>query len=75
MAKAKLLANVGAARKAAGVNQSEFWMKFGVTQSGGSRYESGRNIPAPLKMLMWLLDADRITDKDLADAKKALAKK
>ncbi len=54
MKKSKLLADVVAARRASGLNQSEFWSRFGVTQSGGSRYESGRNIPKPLKTLMWL---------------------
>jgi DNA-binding transcriptional regulator YiaG len=29
------------------LNQSDFWSRFGVTQSGGSRYESGRTIPRP----------------------------
>lgn len=43
-------------RKSAGMNQTEFWKKFGVTQSGGSRYESGRSMPMPLRILMqaWL---------------------
>ena len=31
-----------------GMNQAEFWTQFGVTQSGGSRYESGRKIPKPV---------------------------
>lgn len=34
-------------RKKLGMNQMDFWGKIGVTQSGGSRYESGRNIPKP----------------------------
>ena len=34
------------------VKQSEFWKKIGVTQSGGSRYESGRNIPLPVQHLL-----------------------
>lgn len=51
-------------RKSLGINQSEFWSKFGVTQSGGSRYEAGRSMPTPLKLLMqaWL-------DKLIDDAK------
>lgn len=36
------------------LNQSEFWTPIGVTQSGGSRYESGRNIPAPVMALVVL---------------------
>ena len=32
-------------RRKMGMNQQQFWAKLGVTQSGGSRYESGRNMP------------------------------
>ena len=28
------------------LNQQEFWSRIGVTQSGGSRYESGRGMPS-----------------------------
>lgn len=35
-----------------GLTQSEFWSPLGVTQSGGSRYESGRSIPAPVRKLL-----------------------
>lgn len=41
-------------RKAVGVNQHKFWTKLGVTQSGGSRYESGRSLPKPVRMLLAL---------------------
>ncbi len=33
-------------RKALGLNQAQFWGAVKVTQSGGSRYESGREAPA-----------------------------
>lgn len=75
MKKLKLLADLVAARRQVGANQSEFWSRFGVTQSGGSRYESGRNIPDPIRILIWLHDNGRITDKDLDDARKGLSKK
>lgn len=39
-------------RKKLGLNQSEFWGPLGVTQSGGSRYESGRHLPTPVKLLL-----------------------
>lgn len=39
-------------RRKLGMNQSEFWKIFMTTQSGGSRYESGREIPAPTQMLL-----------------------
>ena len=32
--------------------KTKFWSRVGVTQSGGSRYESGRNIPRPVQMLL-----------------------
>jgi DNA-binding transcriptional regulator YiaG len=37
------------------LNQQEFWGLLGVTQSGGSRYESGRTIPAPTRKLYELV--------------------
>lgn len=39
-------------RKQLGMNQQDFWSKIGVTQSGGSRYESGRNMPKPVQELL-----------------------
>ncbi len=59
-------------RNKAGLNQLQYWSRFGVTQSGGSRYETGRAIPTPTKILMWLVESGRITDADLADARKAV---
>ena len=41
-------------RKKTGLNQSDFWNKIGVTQSGGSRYESGRDMPEPVQILFRL---------------------
>lgn len=34
------------------MNQGEFWTPFQVTQSGGSRYEAGREIPGPVQFLL-----------------------
>ena len=53
-------------RKAAGLNQLEFWTRIGVTQSGGSRYESGRNMPKPVRELLRLVYLEKI---DLAQIK------
>lgn len=39
-------------RKSLGLNQDEFWLHFGVLQSGGSRYESGREVPMPVQILL-----------------------
>jgi len=57
-------------RRKLGMNQSQFWSKIGVTQSGGSRYESGRNIPKPVQALLRLvhvehIDIDRIRRDDM----------
>lgn len=74
MSKKLNFADIAAYRKAQGVNQSTFWTPYGVTQSGGSRYESGRSLPLPTSLLVWLHAEGRITDKDLEDARKAVAK-
>lgn len=43
-----------------GLNQYEFWSQIGVTQSGGSRYENGRNIPKPVQELLRLVHMEQI---------------
>ena len=63
------------ARKLHGGNQQCFWSKFGGTQSGGSRYESGRKIPIPTALLMQLYFDGKITDDDLAAAAKVVARR
>lgn len=52
-------------RKSTKVNQAEFWQKFGCTQSAGSRYESDREIPTPLAMLLLLHASGTISDSHL----------
>ena len=42
------------------LNQQEFWGQIGVTQSGGSRYESGRNMPKPVRELLRLVHVDQV---------------
>ncbi len=72
MARKKKLdfSDIATARKKLGLNQKDFWTRYGVTQSGGSRYESGRNIPKPLAILLWLHQSGKVSDKDLADAQR-----
>ena len=41
-----------AMRQKDGTNQSVFWQRVGIGQSAGSRYESGRNIPRPVQMVV-----------------------
>ncbi|WP_374419359.1 transcriptional regulator [Chromobacterium sp.] len=43
-----------------GLNQQEFWGRVGVTQSGGSRYESGRNMPKAVRELVRLVYIEQI---------------
>jgi DNA-binding transcriptional regulator YiaG len=52
------------------LNQQEFWSRIGVTQSGGSRYESGRGMPKPVRELLRLVhiegvELDRVRGGDL----------
>lgn len=72
MARKKKLdfSDIATDRKKENLNQKEFWSRYGVTQSGGSRYESGRNIPKPLSILLWLHRSGKVSDQDLADALK-----
>jgi transcriptional regulator with XRE-family HTH domain len=54
-------------RRKLGLNQQEFWTKIGVTQSGGSRYESGREMPKPVQELLRLVHVEKL---DLSRVKK-----
>ncbi|BAN34899.1 MAG: transcriptional regulator [Gammaproteobacteria bacterium] len=54
-------------RRKLGLNQQEFWTQIGVTQSGGSRYESGRNMPKPVRELLRLVHVEQL---DLTKVKK-----
>ena len=42
------------------LNQQEFWSRIGVTQSGGSRYESGRGMPRPVRELLRLVHIEGV---------------
>ena len=54
-------------RRKLGLNQQEFWTQIGVTQSGGSRYESGRNMPKPVRELLRLVHVEQL---DLTEVKR-----
>lgn len=51
-------------RRKLGMNQSQFWSVIGVTQSGGSRYESGRNMPKPVRELLRLVHVEQLDLKN-----------
>ena len=50
-------------------NQTRFWSRFGVTQSRGSRFELGMEIPAPVSILLKLYLNGIINDEDLSSAR------
>jgi transcriptional regulator with XRE-family HTH domain len=54
------LVNPREIRRRLGLNQEDFWTRIGVTQSGGSRYESGRTMPKPVRQLLRLVHVERI---------------
>lgn len=58
--------NITDARTKENLNQTGFWACCGVTQSGGSRYESGRRIPRPQAILLALHRSRKLANKDLA---------
>lgn len=45
------------------MSQTEFWNRVGVTQSGGCRYETGRDMPA---QVAWALHIAYGTEKQAA---------
>ena len=47
-------------RRHRGLNQQQFWPLIGVTQSGGSRYESGRRMPKPVRELLRIVHVEGI---------------
>ena len=46
-------------------SQYRFWSRFGVTQSRGSRFEMGTEIPPPVAILLKLYLEGVISDNDL----------
>jgi hypothetical protein len=48
-------------------SQEKFWGRFGVTQSSGSRFETGLAIPAPVALLLKLYVNGKLNDGDLLD--------
>jgi transcriptional regulator with XRE-family HTH domain len=63
-------------RKAQGLNmnQANFWKRIGITQSGGSRYEAGRDIPKPVQLLLALIDLGLVTEDSIEKARKLIVK-
>lgn len=47
-------------RKQLHLTQSDFWAPVGVSQSGGSRYESGRKLPSSTSALLHLVHIEGV---------------
>lgn len=48
-------------------SQSTFWARFGVTQSSGSRFETGLGVPPPVAILVKLYVNGKLSDGDLLE--------
>lgn len=46
-------------------SQATFWARFGVTQSSGSRFETGLGVPPAVALLVKLYANGRLNDGDL----------
>lgn len=46
-------------------SQATFWARFGVTQSSGSRFETGLGVPPPVALLVKLYVDGKLSDGDL----------
>lgn len=64
----KVLADIAKFRRELGLTQTEFWAPLGLTQSAGSRYESGHSLPSAVSMLLILRERELITDKQMRSA-------
>lgn len=51
-------------------SQTKFWKRFGVTQSRGSRFELGMEIPHPVAILVSLYLTGTVSDGDLWRARR-----
>lgn len=67
------LQNITDYRKAMRLNQANFWKLFGCTQSGGCRYELGRELPDAIGFLLILHSQGKVTFEDLEEAAGILA--
>ena len=61
----KRISDPRAVRRKLGLNQQVFWPMIGVTQSGGSRYESGRRMPHAVLELLRIVHVEGIPLKQV----------
>jgi len=55
-------------------SQTEFWPRFGVSQSRGSRFELGLKLPPPVAILTSLFLEGAVSDSDLWQARRGGSK-
>jgi len=63
--------NVVRMRRESRLSQEEFWGRIGISQSGGSRYENGRRISEPVRILITIAYG---SEKERASMLRALLK-
>ncbi|PLX76734.1 MAG: hypothetical protein C0607_03470 [Azoarcus sp.] len=69
----ELVINTKQYRRSLRESQAVFWGRLGVTQSGGSRYESGRDMPQSAAMLAALYALGYVSDDELREVRELLA--
>lgn len=62
----KIMLNVKSFRMQLKMTQTDFWLKLGVTQSGGSRYETGRAMPVQVAELLRIVYVEKIEISDIS---------
>ena len=63
--------NLKKLRKSRRESQAKFWKRFGVTQSRGSRFEQGLQLPVAVAILAKLYFDGKVNDRDLWQARHA----
>jgi hypothetical protein len=63
----RLLDDLTALRHRSGNTQAQFWHQYGSSQSSGCRFELGRKLSKPVRMLMLLKAMDYITEGQLEE--------
>ncbi|MRR50198.1 MAG: XRE family transcriptional regulator [Rhodocyclaceae bacterium] len=66
-----MAASLRETRQARKESQRRFWARFGVTQSRGSRFELGNEIPSPVSILLKLYFEGVVSDGDLWRARRS----
>ena len=61
--------NLKRLRKSRRESQAKFWKRFGVTQSRGSRFEQGLQLPVAVAILVKLYFDGKVNDRDLWQAR------